>query len=107
MWRRLRRLLPITFAAALTLTFGTADAWAKANAAAPTAKSESVAETRKRLEEALPFPLPVAVDDDLVEYAQREAKAMGLDDFRGGDVVVITSTGLVVLLLVILIIVLV
>ena len=109
-WRLLRRLLPISFAVALTLTFGTVDAWAKANTVPPPAKvetkAESLAAARASVEEALGF-VPVALDDDLVEYAQREAQTMGLDDFHGGDVVIIGGTGLAVLLLVILILVLV
>jgi hypothetical protein len=105
----LRRLLPVSFAVALTLTFGTVDAWAKANPAPPAkveAKAESTAMTRARVVEALGF-VPVALDDDLVEYAQREVQTLGLEDFHGGDVVIIGSTGLVILLLVILILVLV
>ena len=108
-WRVLRRLLPVSFAVALTLTFGTVDAWAKANTEPPAkveTKAESVAMARAGVEEALGF-VPVALDDDLVEYAQREVQTLGLDDFHGGDVVIIGSTGLVILLLVILILVLV
>jgi len=40
-------------------------------------------------------------------YASREASAKSLESFKGGDVVIIGSTGLVIILLVILIIVLV
>ena len=105
-WRLLRRLLPVSFAVALTLTFGTTDAWAKANVAgaSPPPVAEPIASTRARVEAAMPFP--VAVDDDLLEYAQREVQTLGLEDFHGGDVVIIGSTGLVILLLVILILVL-
>jgi hypothetical protein len=107
-WRRLRRLLPISFAVALTLSLGTVDAWAKTNAAPPAtaAPVTSVAETRAQLEEMLPFPLVTALNDDLVEYAQREAEATSLDDFRGGDVVVIGGATLTVVLLVLLVLVL-
>ena len=38
-------------------------------------------------------------------YASREAEAKSLESFKGGDVVIIGSTGLVILLLVILILV--
>ena len=105
----LRRLLPVSAALALTLTFGTADAWAKANASSPseqTPPAESVQTTRQQIEAELPLALSVPLTDEMVEYAQREAKAQGLDNFHGGDVVVITSTGIVLLLLIILIIVL-
>jgi hypothetical protein len=105
----LRRLLPVSFALALTLTFGTADAWAKAQAApAPrgTPPAESTEATRARIEAALPFGLPVALDDDVVGYAQREAQTMGLENFHGGDVLVIGGSGVVLLLLIILLIVL-
>jgi hypothetical protein len=107
-WRSLRRLIPISLAVMVTLTFGTVDAWAKANTAQPTtqAPAPSVTETRARLEEALPFPLAVAVDEDLAAYAQREAEAMALEDFHGGDVVVIGGTGLAIALLIVLVIVL-
>jgi hypothetical protein len=40
------------------------------------------------------------------DYASREASAKGLEDFKGGDVVIVGSAGLVIVLLVILIIVL-
>jgi hypothetical protein len=105
----LRRVLPVSFALALTFTFGTADAWAKVNAApAPraTPPAESIQATRARIEAALPFGLTVALDDDIVDYAQREAQTMGLENFHGGDVLIIGSSGVVILLLVILIIVL-
>src|SRR5450432_3631213 len=91
-WRVLRRVLPISFAVALTLTFGTADAWAKANAAAPTpapvAAPTEAARTRAEVQRAL----PVEIYDDLYEYAQREAKTIGLEGFEGGDVVIIGGT---------------
>ena len=93
-WRHLRRLLPVSFALALTLTFGTVDAWAKATT------------TRARVEEALGF-VPAALDDDLIEYAQREAQTLALENFHGGDVVIIGGTGLAILLIVLLILVLV
>ena len=40
-------------------------------------------------------------------YASREASAKGLENFKGGDVVIIGSTGLILVLLIILIIILV
>jgi hypothetical protein len=104
-WGLLRGLLPVSFVVALTLTLGTADAWAKGNVAEPARAVEpsSAARTRAEVQRAL----PVAIDDDLYEYAQREAKTLGLEDFQGGDVVIIGSTGLVIVLLVIIILLLV
>jgi hypothetical protein len=104
---RLRQLLPISFAVALTLTFGTVDAWAKANEIAPKVAEQApqAAPTRAEIEAAMPFP--VALDDDLVEYAQREAKTMGLEDFHGGSFIIIGGSSLALVLLVILILVLV
>jgi hypothetical protein len=107
-WRRLTRLLPIGFAVALTLTFGTADAWARTNATNPTPPaaeapaSRETQPTSRELRESLPF----AVSDADFDYAEREAKAAGLETFEGGDVVIIGSTGLIILLLIILLIVL-
>jgi hypothetical protein len=105
---RSRRLVPISLAVLLTLTFGTADAWAKGNAAAPkiSEPAPSVAATRARLEEVLPFHVAAALDDDLIEYAQREAQTSGIEDFHGGDVVIIGSTGLIIVLLIVLILLL-
>ncbi|HVZ72729.1 MAG TPA: hypothetical protein VHJ20_10180 [Polyangia bacterium] len=100
----------MSFALALTLTFGTADAWAKANAAPAreaTPPAESVQATRARLAAEFPGIPLAAIDDDLVEYAQREAQAEALENFHGGDVVIIGSSGLIILLLIILIIVIV
>lgn len=105
-----RRLLPVSAAVVVTLTFGTADAWAKANAA-PVAGSTPPVETAEttlaRLAAELPFAGQVPMDDAFVEYAQREARNLGLENFHGGDVVIIGSTGLIIVLLIILILVLV
>jgi hypothetical protein len=101
-WRLLRRLLPISFAVALTLTFGTTDAWAKANATSPvteTAPSARTEEPARTSESTAP-----AFDD---AYAQREQTAPGLENFEGGDVVIISaSTGLIILLIILLILLL-
>src|SRR4051794_4238462 len=88
-WRVLRRVLPVAFAVALTLTLGTADAWAKGNVAAPAPAAAETSSSRTRAE--VQRSLPFAIDDDLYEYAQREAKTLGLEDFQGGDVVIIGS----------------
>jgi len=100
--RRSRRWLPVSFALALTLSFGTADAWAKGN---PPARAATEARTplETRTQAPAPAPDPAAFDD---VYAEREASAAGLEAFRGGDVVIIGSTGLIIVLLVILIILL-
>lgn len=100
----MRRLLPIAFAMALTLTFGTAEAWAKGNAAAPKeAAAETASETggTRAPGASLPGGLPGAQFDD--SYSERERAAAGLENFEGGDVVIIGSTGLVILLLVVII----
>lgn len=102
-WRLLRRVLPVAFATALTLSFGTADAWAKGNVPVSSqAEREAAARTRAEVQSAVPF----AIDDDLYEYAQREAKTQGLEDFHGGDVVIIGGTGLVIVLLIVIILLL-
>ncbi|HVU53311.1 MAG TPA: hypothetical protein VHL80_21650 [Polyangia bacterium] len=107
----MRRLLPVSFAVALTLTFGTADAWAKANQAAPAITSSppagSLAETRAEIEAALPFPVSSGlIDDDLIEYAQREAQSAALENFHGGSVLIIGGSGLALVLLIVLLLVL-
>ena len=97
-----RRLLPIAMSIALTLLLGTADAWAKGSAlqaGAPPVQA-SPAETVTRQSEAARS----ATDGS---YAQREAATAGLENFKGGDVVIISSTGVIILLLIILILVLV
>jgi hypothetical protein len=105
-WRLLRRFLPVAFAAALTLSLGTAEAWAKGNVPSPPTPSqderEEAARTRAEVQAAVPF----AIDDDLYEYAQREAKTQGLENFHGGDVVIIGGTGLVIVLLIVIILLL-
>jgi hypothetical protein len=102
--KTLRTLLPIGFAIGLTLSFGTADAWAKANMNTPSPAAETAAAVRTRAE--VRRALPVAVDDELIDYAQREAQAMELANFQGGDVIVIGGTALAVILIVLLILVL-
>ena len=98
-WRLLRRLLPISFAVALTLTFGTTDAWAKTAATAPV--TEAASETSTRTPETTPATQP-SFDD---AYAQREQATPGLENFQGGDVVIIGSAGLLILLLILLILI--
>jgi hypothetical protein len=99
-WRLLRRLLPISFAVALTLTFGTTDAWAKTAATAPV--TETASETSTRAPEGTQSTQPSFED----AYAQREQATPGLENFEGGDVVIIGSTGLIILLLILLILLL-
>ncbi|HEY2729179.1 MAG TPA: hypothetical protein VGK52_04505 [Polyangia bacterium] len=99
--RRWRRWLPVSFALALTLSFGTADAWAKGN---PPARAATEAPASLETRTQAPPPAPEPAFDDL--YVEREVSAAGLEAFRGGDVVIIGSTGLIILLLVILIILL-
>lgn len=105
----LRRLLPVSFALALTLTFGTADAWAKANVAPPstgTPPAESAETTAARSGAESSQAPSTPLDDDLANYTQREAQARSLEGFHGGDVLVITSSGLAIVLLVILLVIL-
>jgi hypothetical protein len=103
-WRLLRRLLPVSAALALTFTFGTADAWAKGNPPAPPAV-EAPAETAPRTEPTAPQS-PIPGFDFADSYAVREANAAALQDFEGGDVVIIGSGGLILVLLIVLIILL-
>lgn len=51
-------------------------------------------------------PAAPATGDDSARYADREAKSQNLEQFRGGDAIVITSGALLVILLVIIIILL-
>src|SRR5579872_509121 len=98
----LRRGLPVSFAVALTLTLGTADAWAKGNEAPPLV-AEAPAPTSARVPTGTPLAFPPGiVDQDLAEYARREAEAQGLETFQGGAYVVIGASGLAVALLFIL-----
>jgi hypothetical protein len=99
-WAWLRTVLPVSFALALTLTFGTADAWAKTNVAPP-------AEPAAEIVPLTPAPASagdIAIDPAFEDYAQREAMALGLEGFQGGDVVIIGSGGLVLILIIIILI---
>jgi hypothetical protein len=108
-WARLRRLLPVSLAIAVTLLMGSADAWAKSNApstpppaaAAPTAPAEPNAE-ELQLARDLAAAKGISFDD---LYAQREKAAESLGLFEGGDVVIISSTTVIIVLLIILILV--
>lgn len=101
-WRWMRRLLPVCFAVAVTMMFGTADAWAKGTApidTQPPAQSQAAAGTQA--------PAQMTETSEFASYAQREASTQGLEQFQGGSVVIITTTGVViVVLLVVLILVL-
>jgi hypothetical protein len=82
---------------------GSADAWAKANVnapptTAPAPASEPAADVIE-LAEAVGLSFEGA-------YAAREQAATGLEEFEGGDVIIIGSTTLIIVLLVILILVL-
>jgi hypothetical protein len=105
--RTLRRWLPISFAIAVTLLLGNADAWAKGNvpppppaASKPAAPDPSLPEVQ--LARDLAAIAGVSFDD---MYAEREKEARALEAFRGGDVVVISSTTVIIVLLIILILV--
>jgi hypothetical protein len=100
-WGWLRQVLPVSFALALTLTFGSADAWARTNLAPP---AESTEVTSKG--PATPAPETPGVDPAFDgTYAQREAAAAELEKFEGGDVVIIGSGGLILLLLILILII--
>jgi hypothetical protein len=98
--RRLRRWLPVSIALALTLMFGSADAWAKASVnAAPPAPSESASQT-----DPVSAGAPAATPGSAADYANREAGAPGLEKFEGGDLVIIGSGGLILVLLIVVLI---
>jgi hypothetical protein len=101
-WRRLRQMLPVSFAIAVTLLFGTADAWAKGANAEPVPAQSAPAQTAP----ASPATRLATGPSFEGSYASRETSTAGLEKFEGGDVVVITTTGLIIILLVVLIIVL-
>ena len=99
----MRRLIPVWFAVALTVLAGSTDAWAKAAVSAVNhpAKSAPISSTEASSRTAAELP---SLDQS---YRAREARAAALENFEGGDgVVIIGSTTLIVVLLVILIIVL-
>jgi hypothetical protein len=108
-WRVLRRLLPVWFAVAVALSLGSADAWAKGNvspppvAATPAPGQEEIARTLSELPIALPLGM---VDDDLLEYAQREAQAQGLENFEGGAILIIGGSALALVVVLLLLIIL-
>jgi hypothetical protein len=90
-------------ALALVLTSGRASCWAAQSAAAasdPVGSRSAPSETAAASSPAAGTPASTAEG-----YAAREAQAKDLENFRGGDVVIIGSTGLVILLLVLLILV--
>lgn len=106
-WRSLRRWLPISFAIAITLLLGNADAWAKGNVPpAPPAASKPATPDPSLPEVQLARDLAAIAGvsfDDL--YAQREKEAQSLAAFQGGDVVIISSTTVIIVLLILLILV--
>ena len=109
----LRGIFPVFGFIVLTVTMGATDAWAKGNALGAGAVSlESTPPTtpppRPGQTETTPpsTALPVSPGSVGEAYAAREASASGLESFKGGDIVVIGSGGLILILLIILIIVL-
>jgi hypothetical protein len=83
-----------------TVHAGQASLPAGAQEVAPAGGSSST--TRR-----MPAPVSPALISMEEDYAAREASAKGLENFKGGDLVIVGSGGLVILLLVILIIVIV
>lgn len=104
----LTRLLPIFGFIVLAGTMGTTDAWAKGNAlGAGAASSESTSATKSQPRPGQTETTPSSTTAVGEAYAAREVSARGLESFKGGDVVIIGSGGLILILLIILIIVLV
>jgi hypothetical protein len=91
-------------ALALVLTGGRASCWAAQPASAATA-SDPVGRSTPSQTAAASSPAAATPASTADGYAAREAQAKELENFRGGDVVIIGSTGVIILLLVLLILV--
>ena len=102
-WRRLRHLVPTSFAVAVVLLIGSGDAWARANVAPPARAGATAPADPSGERSATSGGAAPAFEGD---YANREARTPGLERFEGGDIVIIGSTGLVLLLVIILLILL-
>ena len=101
-FRKPRRNLATAITLAVTLLGTQVASWAaggSARNAAPVAEADHAASAPN---EAAPAPRSPSMDQT---YAARETKTKGLETFKGGDVVIIGSGGLVLVLLIILIIV--
>ena len=107
----LRRLIPSVIFIALAVLMGTSEPWAKGNALAAGALPAQATEVTENQ----PAPGQGAAASSSQAgsalplgdaYAAREASSKSLESFKGGDVVVIGSGGLVLILLIILIIIL-
>jgi hypothetical protein len=99
--------LTAVFAVAFALWGGRTNAWAASTGSpsrtSPAAQTTS-ADSRPTLAHVPQSPGSASLEDS---YASREASSKNLEQFKGGDVVIIGSGGLVIVLLVILILVLV
>ena len=104
--RRARRLLITVLGALLALGATQATSWAnqpgRAVQSAPSVETEGV--TSGSSVDSTKKPSSSSTMDQT--YAAREADAKSLESFKGGDIVIIGSTGAVIVLLVILILVL-
>jgi hypothetical protein len=93
-------------ALALVLTSGRASCWAATQPAAAATASDPVGSRSAQSETAAASSPAAGTPASTADgYAAREAQAKDLENFRGGDVVIIGSTGVIIVLLVLLIIV--
>jgi hypothetical protein len=101
---RCRIAIVTTAIAAVLLCGGRASAWA-ASAGTPTPPAAQAGEgtsegsANRGMTPAATTPSPIAD-----RYAERETSARNLENFKGGDVVIVGSTGVIIVLLLIIII---
>jgi hypothetical protein len=97
---RYRNALVSAAIATIVLCGGRASAWAASQGVPPAPAASTEAATSGRGTTATTAPALAG------NYADREASARDLENFKGGDVVIIGSTGLIVVLLVVILVLL-
>ena len=95
-----RHVLTVVMAVTFALWGGQATSWAAQPGAptSPQAEARGGAARPRAQTPAAAAPSPSSIDEG---YASREAAAPDLQSFKGGDVVIIGSTGLVLILVII------
>jgi hypothetical protein len=94
-------IVTVAVGAMLVVCGGRGSAWAATNNQEATPAAHSAVPTGPQRPQAT---APMPVGPSLVEsYAEREASAPDLQNFQGGDVVIVGTTGLIVVLLLVII----